>query len=358
MKEEKQTPRVLHLDSSHEWGGGQNQVRLLMRELAQRDVSQLCLTPTGSPLAERLGDMNLPVKQIAWHGGADPRALWQVFNAINDFDIVHCHDAHALQIALMPARMRGVKVVAARRVPFKTNPTKWNRSDVIIAVSEHVRGVLIANGVQPECVRVVHSGTDAEETRNIAPLEPRMRAQLNVPADAFVVGNAAQLIPLKGHMIIPAAAGMLPGVHWFIAGEGPTRGELELAIAQHDVADRVHLLGWIPEARRLFKEIDAYLSASTEDGLGNSITESRAMGVPVLSANGGGGAEIMQPVHERTGAVLYTANDPRALADAVLRLRQPDVRARVLAAQEERFPDFDIRRTAAQTFEVYQELME
>ena len=62
-------PRVLHLDSSHAWGGGQNQVRLLMRELGRAGIEQLCICPASSPLAHRLRQMELPVQPIAWRGG-------------------------------------------------------------------------------------------------------------------------------------------------------------------------------------------------------------------------------------------------------------------------------------------------
>jgi glycosyltransferase involved in cell wall biosynthesis len=329
-----------------------------MRELATRGIPQLCLTPKASPLAQHLRAMKLPVKEIPWRGGSDPRAIWHVFNTLGYYNIAHCHDAHAFQVALLPARLRNAKIIAARRVPFKTNPLKWNRADIVIAVSRHVRDMLLNNGIEQPRIRVIHSGTDAVETNAVEPYSPIIRQQRNVPVDAFVVATAALLIPLKGQLIVPAAAALLPDVHWFIAGDGPMRGELESAIARYDVAGRVHMLGWLPDARRLFKEIDAYLSASTEDGLGNSVTESLAMGVPVLSADGGGGAEIVRPVHERTHAVLYRASDARALADAVENLKKPEVRRSVLAAQQERFPDFDIHRTAEQTLQVYQELMQ
>ena len=350
-------PSVLHLDSSHGWGGGQNQVRLLMRELARSGVSQLCICPAGSALARRLADEDLPVRAIAWRGGSDPRAAWRVLRSLREFDIVHCHDAHALQIAVLPARMLRKRLVASRRIPFRTNALKWNRADAVIAVSAHVRAGLIRDGIDAHRIHVIHSGTDAEETRSARAITPPLRSQHRIPADAFVVANAAALIPLKGQLIIPEAAGLLPDVHWCIAGAGPLQPELEAAIARQAVADRVHLLGWLPDARALFKESDVYLSASTEDGLGNSVTECLALGVPVVSADGGGGAEIVRPVHARTRAVLYPANDAEALAKAVAGLRDPEVRAQVIAAQNERFPDFEIGRTAQQTLALYQQLV-
>jgi glycosyltransferase involved in cell wall biosynthesis len=349
-------PAILHLDSSTSWGGGQNQVRLLMRELAQAGVRQLCVCPQGSPLAHRLTEAGLPVRTINWRGGSDPRAAWRVYRTLSGYQIVHCHDAHALQVALLPARMRGAKVIGARRVPFTTSAFKWNRAHRVIAVSNTVRDVLIDSGVTPERIRVIHSGTDLAETCAVQPFEPRIREQYGVPAQAFVVANAALFVAWKGQLVIPAAAALLPDVYWFLAGDGPMKADIEAAIAHHQVGDRVQLLGWLPDARRLLKEVDAYVSASTEDGLGNSVTESLALRVPVLSANAGGGAEIVRPVHDQTGAVLFEAGNARSLADAITRLREPGMRERVIAAQDERFRDFAIERTAAATLAVYREL--
>jgi glycosyltransferase involved in cell wall biosynthesis len=350
-------PTVLHLDSSHGWGGGQNQVRLLMRELNNAGIRQLCICPEGSPLSQRLAQARLPVRAIRWRGGSDPRAMWSVLRALPAHDIVHCHDAHALQVALLPARLRGAKVIGARRVPFTTSAFKWNRADRVIAVSSTVREVLIASGVAEQRIRVVHSGTDLAETRAVQPFEPPMRAQRGIPAHAFVIANAALFVAWKGQLVIPPAAALLHDVHWLLAGDGPMKAELEAAVTRHGVQDRVHLLGWLPDARRLLREVDAYVSASTEDGLGNSVTESLALRVPVLSADAGGGAEIMRPVHQKSGAVLFEPGDPRSLAQAVTRLREPGLRERVLAAQDERFRDFAIERTAAATLEVYREVL-
>ena len=113
MTDRTATPSVLHLDSGSSWGGGQNQIRLLMRELAQAGITQLCVCPRNSALAKRLHDEHLTVLPIDWQGGADARAMWRIFRALPAFDIVHCHDAHALQVALVPARLRRITSLLA-----------------------------------------------------------------------------------------------------------------------------------------------------------------------------------------------------------------------------------------------------
>lgn len=352
----KAGPSVLHVSSNRGWGGGENQVRLLMRELANAKIPQLCIAPADSPLAQRLTYLKLPVKRVKWSTGSDPRAMLAIVRTIRAFDVVHCHDAAALQLAILPAKLFGVPIVAARRVRFKTNAFKWNRADRVIAVSQTVREQLLLAGVDDGRIRVIHSGTDLAETRAVNPAQPPLRKRFGLAASTFVAGNAAVFIPAKGQALIPEAAALLPDVHWFIAGEGRERGAIEAAIAKYNVADRVHLLGWLDDARPMLKELNTYVSTSTDDGLGNSITESLALQIPVLVANAGGPAEIMQPVQDKTGAVIFEPGDARGLADSIVKLQNQAVRADVIAAQDARFSDFAIERTGEATLAVYREV--
>lgn len=352
----KAGPAVLHVSSNRAWGGGENQVRLLMRELAKHSIQQLCVCPAESPLAQRLEYLGLPVMPVTWRTGADPRALLSLASVTKHFDVVHCHDAAALQLALIPAKLRRVRIAASRRVRFKTSALKWNRADIVIAVSQTVRAELLKSGVHDERIRVIHSGTDRAETRGVPLLTPTLRARFNLATETFVAGNAGAFYPAKAQVLIAEAAALLPHVHWFIAGEGPERAHIEAAIERHNVQDRVHLLGWLPDARSMLRELDVYVSTSTDDGLGNSITESLALQVPVLVADAGGPAEIMRPVNERAGAVIFAPRDAHALASAVEKLHDAGLRRRIVAAQDERFAAFDIERTAELTLAAYHEL--
>ncbi|MGQ0813457.1 MAG: glycosyltransferase [Gemmatimonadota bacterium] len=348
---------VLHVSSNRAWGGGENQVRLLMRELSKANVRQLCLCPDDSPLAERLRYLNFPIRGVSWRSGSDLRAFFAIARALRDFAIVHCHDAHALQLAMIPAKLRGVKIAASRRVRFKTSALKWNRADIVIAVSQTVRAELLIAGVNADKIRVIHSGTDLEETRAVKPLEPSLRQRIGLSADTFVAGCAAAFHPPKNLTIIPEAAALLPDVHWLIAGDGAERANIEAAIAGHNVRERVHLLGWLDDARPMLKELDAYVSTSLDDGLGNSITESLALRIPVIAADAGGPAEIMRPIHEQTNAVLFEPRNAAALVTTLKRLRDAETRKKVIDGQDERFKAFEIQRTASATLQLYHELL-
>lgn len=349
---------VLHLDGGRVWAGGQNQVRLLMRELESRGVRQLCLCPRGSGLERRLREEGLPVEGIAWRGGTDPRAILAVTRRAIDFDVVHCHDAHALQVAILPARIARRKIVAARRVHFPTSRRKWNLADRVVAISETVREALLRSGVAPHRIRAIHSGIRAEELTTLEPLVPTLRERLGIADEAFLVGNIGHLHAYKGQRVIPEAAAAT-AVHWVIIGEGPERSALEERIARFGVGDRVHLAGAIPDARRALQEMDLFVFSSTDEPLGTSVLDAMAARIPVIGADAAGSREILAPVHERTGTSLFPPGDAAALAALVRRLAEdPAQRVAMIAAQDERLEDYRVDRTAEATLGLYRELLE
>lgn len=351
-------PSILHLDGGRNWAGGQNQVRLLMRELAGRGVRQLCLCPVGSPLEARLREENLPVQGVPWRGGMDPRAMIAIGKVVREFDVVHCHDAHALQVAIFPARLGRVPVVASRRVHFPTSARKWNLADRVVAISETVRESLVRSGVDTDRIRLISSGVDPVELSALPLLDPPLRSRLGLAPDVFLAGNIGHLHAYKGQEVIPRAATHLPSVQWTIVGEGPLRAALESSIQERGVSDRVRLTGFIPDARRVLREFDLFVFSSVDEPLGTSVLDAMVLGVPIVGADAAGAREILAPVHEATGTSLYPPGDAEALAGLVGRLMaEPGLRAAMIAAQSVRLNDFLVSRTAELTLETYRELV-
>ena len=168
--------RILQVDSGREWRGGQNQVRLLCRELARNaQVEQILVTKEESELARRAAADGVTVSGTGWEIGLDPRAWWHLRRTISTFqpDIIHVHDSHALTLAATVAL--GRTLVATRRVDFHVGRFgAWRRPDRIIAVSDAVKQILVGDGITADAITVVPDGIDLEEIRRAA--DPPQRA--------------------------------------------------------------------------------------------------------------------------------------------------------------------------------------
>ena len=348
------TARIVHLASGREWRGGQRQAWLLARELARLGVEQTVVTGRGSALAERLEADAIPRRLVAWRAGLDPRVLPPLLRELRRTPaILHAHDAHALTLGGVAAGLAGRPLVVTRRVDFHLRRRGcWVRADRVIAISHAVARVLVADGVRPDRVAVVHSGLDLEAVRRTPKLG--IRARLGLGHEARVAANVAALVGHKDHATLFRAAARLapsyPDLHWVVAGEGPERRALERLRDELGLAGRVHLTGHLDDPARLIADADLFVMSSRQEGLGTSVLEAMALGVPVASTTAGGLPEMLGD----GAGVLAPPGDPAALADAVARLLDDPGLARSVAQRARGAAErFSAARMAAEVLAVY-----
>jgi glycosyltransferase involved in cell wall biosynthesis len=317
-------------------------------------VDQIVVTGTGTELAYRLKAAGVPVQQVGWRAGLDPRVLWPTIRELRRRPaLVHAHDAHAVTLAGIAARLTGAPFVVTRRVDFPLRRRGyWARADRVIAISRAVAQVLERDGISRDRITVVHSGIALESTRAVTRLGVRER--LGLPPNAPVAANVAALVPHKDHATLLAAAKHLehrvPDLHWVVAGEGELRPALELRITESGLRGRVHLVGHIDEPARLIADADLFVMSSREEGLGTSVLDAMALGIPVASTGAGGLTEMLG-----TGAGLVVPpGNAAALADAVAQiLGDSEVRNRLVERARLEVLQFTDRRMAEEVGSVY-----
>jgi glycosyltransferase involved in cell wall biosynthesis len=287
--------RVLHVDAGRQWRGGQNQVRLLTRELSREPGLELRLaTRRDGLLAAWAAAEGVAVSGIPWGMGLDPRAWWSLRALIRRFRpaIVHAHDSHALTLVRAPV------VIGHRRVDFHVRPrSAWFRATAVIAVSEAVQRVLTVDGIPPDRITVIPDGIDPDEIRAAAAHPLGIRARLGLPPSTPLAANVAALVDHKDQRTLVRAAAHAratrPELHWVVAGEGEMRHALEREIAAHGLGDRVHLVGYMPEADALIREADVFVMSSKEEGMGSVILHALVLGKPVVATAAGGIPEVL-----------------------------------------------------------------
>ncbi len=293
---------------------------LLAQALDRLGVEQMVITGAGTELAARLRASGVRVRTPAWKMGLDPRVVGAVLGQLaRGRAVLHAHDAHALTLAGICTGLTRVPLIVTRRVDFPLRRRGfWTRADRVIAISRAVANVLERSGVSAQRIRVIHSGISLDHTRKAPKLG--VRALLGLPPDARVAANVAALVPHKDHATLIDAAKQLqtrnPDLHWVVAGEGEMRPALEAQIDRLGLNQRVHLLGQIDAPERLTADADVFVMSSQEEGLGTSVLEAMALGIPVASTSAGGLPEMLG-----AGAGLLTPpRDSMALAEAVARI--------------------------------------
>lgn len=358
---------IFHCDFRTIWAGGQKQLHLLARGLRNRGHRQWIVTPPESPLARRSREDGFPVLPHPYRGEVDPRGVGNLRRLIRDHgpDVVHTHDSHSLTPAALAARLVRPRpaVIAHRRVDFHIHDHSLSRwkyargADHLIAVSERVREVLIEDGIPADHVTVIHDGIALETPP--PPPGPSLRERIGAPADTSLVLTIASTLGYKDHPTLIDAAAVLrprePMTRWAILGEGGLLEEMRERVHRRGLEGRVHYLGFVAGARGLIPGADAFVLSSRTEGLGTSVLDAMAAGVPVAATAAGG---IPEMIEDGVTGLLAPIGDGRALAACVDRLLDDRPLARRLAADAaRRAADFDIDRTVERTERLYREIL-
>ena len=149
------------------------------------------------------------------------------------------------------------------------------------------------------------------------PAMPISRANFDTPEDVPLLLALGRLHENKAFDVLLTAMRDIPNAFLWIAGEGALRKKLEMSARQLGVFERVRWLGWRSDVAALLATADILVCPSRHEPLGNVIIEAWAHGCPVVAASSQGPKWLI----DSCGAgILFSIDDPRALARSVLRL--------------------------------------
>ena len=357
---------VLHINDQREWGGGEQQTAYLAEGLAARGHRiYLAARPDGALHTKLHPSNNLTCLPLALGGEWDIRSAWRLSRLMisENIDIIHAHTGHAHTLACLARRMAGrARVIVSRRVAFppRQNPLsrfKYRCPDCYIAISDCVAQALMAFGVPESKVTVVHSGIDMQRFTE----EPLSRREIGVPEGVPLLGAVGSLVEAKDHATLIAAMRIVvdtePLIRLVIAGEGPLRTEIELQILHLGLEDNVILLGHRTDIPQLLAALDVFVMSSVSEGLGTSVLDALACGLPVVATQAGG---IPEMIHNGETGILVPTGNPEALAEGLLRLLRDGTAARAMAQRGKALvaEKFTVEAMVRGTVDVYEKVLD
>ncbi len=330
-------------------GGAQRQVDLLGPLLQRRGVELTAVTRRPPGTARREQRPGLQVRRMPGPdrgplGSACYTTAGTLALARLRPDVVHVHDL------LSPASI-GLLSSPAVRAPvvakvLSTGPggdldrllTKplgsarlraMARSfSAFICLSEEVAAELSGYGVSEDRLRRIPNGVDTERFKPAEDAERvAQRADLEVAPDGALVLYAGRFEAVKRLDLLIDAIAQTAQMRLLLVGEGSEEGRLREAIVERGVAERVTLVAKTDDPARFYRAADLYASASSTEGMSNSVLEAMASGLPIVAARASGMSEL---VTEETGVLVDDANDPATFAAAFEAVAaDPDMRRRL-----------------------------
>lgn len=304
---------VINVISDTNIGGAGKCLLTYLKYHNKEKYNVMVVLPKGSLLCPEI--KKLGVRYIEVDGMADRSLDWKAIGKLTSIfrqekpQIIH---AHACMAARFAGRIYGkAKIIYTRHSVFAPGKAISRglgkcingmvnnaTADRIIAVAEAAKENLVQTGVNPQKIVVVKNGVepvgrvDEEEKK-------RLRSNYNVLDGETLIGIAARLNEVKGHVYMVEALKMLIDdgfqVKLIIAGTGDYEPVIREKIRELGMETHVIMAGFVSDVTGLVNILDINLNASFgTEATSLALLEGMSMGIPAVVSDFGGNPGVIQ----------------------------------------------------------------
>ena len=322
--------KVLNVISDTNIGGAGKCVLTFLKYYSKDEFDLAVVIPKNSllkPEIEKLGARCIEVDALA-DKSLDFKAvsrLLKIFKAEKP-DVIHYHAAMSARIA---GRLyKRAKIVYTRHSVFEPSPTisrgigkKINgfvnnaTADRIIAVADAAKDNLTKTGVSDKKIIVIQNGVE--------PLKPlpesekqKIRSEYGVGENDFILGIAARLNEVKGHIYILEALKMLiddgiTNAKLIIAGTGDYEDTIRRKIAELNLGENVVMAGFVKDVSGFMNILSVSVNASFgTEATSLALLEGMSLGVPAVVSDFGGNPGVIE---EGVNGYLFESKNSRQM---------------------------------------------
>jgi glycosyltransferase involved in cell wall biosynthesis len=189
----------------------------------------------------------------------------------------------------------------------------FQKSKILVAVSETIKQELINIGINENKIKVVLNGVDIDEFKPIS----QERNQFGLPENVDLALFVGEFKTNRKNLdTVLKALVNVPSLHLAVVGSIEDSPYPQLA-KQLELEERVHFLGYRSDIAKIMQAVDFFVFPSRYEPFGMVVSEAMASGLPVITTAVSGVAAIITP---ECGIVLPDSEDILALTNAMLRL--------------------------------------
>ena len=143
-----------------------------------------------------------------------------------------------------------------------------------------------------------------------------------------------------------------------LVGEGEQRPVLESMVSELGLTRQVNFVGWVARDQIAdhYRRADVFVTATTWEGMPNTVLEAMACGLPIVGTQASGLHEL---VHDGLNGYLVPTKDPKALAQALARVMGDGYERRRMGRESRKLAEreFAWEYIAEQYVRVYERVM-
>jgi phosphatidylinositol alpha-mannosyltransferase len=282
------------------------------------------------------------------------------------FDLVHLHEPLMPALPLTVLRHSNTTNIGTFHAFRNTPLTYFYSKPILRPFFRKLHGHITVSSAAQEFVgeyfpanyRVIPNGIDFERFNRRYPRLPELTADR--PTVLFV----GRLEKRKGLKFLlrawPKVLERQPEARLVVVGRGrPLEGYRRFARRQGWSPEDVVFAGYVPgeDLPRYYQSCDVFCAPNTgQESFGIVLLEAMAAGAPIVASDIPGYRDV---VSDGVQGMLVEPQKPAAIADAVCRLlANPELRATMRRAGQEKAQAYDWPRVAAQVLDYYAEVLE
>jgi glycosyltransferase involved in cell wall biosynthesis len=185
----------------------------------------------------------------------------------------------------------------------------WRDADALVAVSNGLREYAydttsdVPITVIPNAIEL-SAFTPPPKRDHDGPVRLLFVGRFNAFKNVETLLEAARLLLEKG----------MDNFELQLIGDGERRSNLERLTVEKELTRHVYFLGWVDRETIIarYRQADLFVTATTWEGMPNTVLEGMACGLPVVATRASGLGELVQ---EGVNGFLVDINDPAALAE-------------------------------------------
>ena len=352
-------PAVLQLVDSFHQGGSERQALQLARLLSQSSRFKIYLAVLNAegPLRTTIADLDLgEIPSFPLTSFYDQNAVKQLRRFVAwlkslRIDIIHTHDFYtnifgmsAATLARVPVRIASMRETAGMRTAPQKRAQRIAHSLAhhVVANSDAVRNVLIAQGIAAEKVTVIYNGLDFRRLASGTSSRSEALAVLGLRSDETKPSRFISIVANMRHdvkdypMFLRAARRVteaVPEAVFLLAGEGELQHSLEVLANELGIQNSTCFLGRCENIGALLDVSEICVLSSKAEGFSNSILEYMAAARPVVATDVGGASEAGI---EGVSGYLVPSSDDSLMSDRLIWLLENPEQARLMGRKGRR----------------------
>ena len=336
--------RILHITHATV-GGVAEYIKLFFNNMDRDKYEIYLICPENGKLKKDIEAMGINVYPVNINRDIsikdDIKSLIQISKLIKLIkpNLIHIHSTKAGILGKVAAFINGV--------PNIYNPHGWSFSMDVCKIKKYIYALierytsLFCNSIiniseheyelakkyricKENKLQIIHNGIDISKYKNKQFSKSIILKELGIPEKSFIVGMVARISeakdPFKFIRIAKEMCNNNDEIYFVLVGDGELKNDIEQAIIENKLENRVIITGWTEEVEKYISIFDVGILTSRWEGFGLALVEYMASLKPVVSTNAGGIKDIIKDKYN--GTLIDIHSNEKKFINAIIELKE------------------------------------